>query len=466
MMPLPSVSVIIPVHNGEAHIAEAIASVQAQTLTPFEIIVVDDGSTDQTFSVLSRLGDAIRLVRQANQGPAAARNTGLALSQGELIAFLDADDLWMPDKLETQVQPLVVQPEVGYSVSRVKFELEPGMPMPEGFRKEWLDTEPVGYLLSALVARRSTFDRVGLFDPALRLSEDVDWFARAKDLQVPVHIAPVVLLHKRFHQANISLVTRDDNAALLEAVARSVRRKQASPRPKTRPLISVVIAAYNAAPYLAETLESVLAQTYTPVEIIVVDDGSTDETPTVAGRYATHFGGRIRVEALPHRGVAATLNHGLALAQGALLAILDADDLWLPAKLQKQAEILESRPDLDMVFCHAQNFISPDMTTEAVEKLQVNLDPIPAYHKSAMLIRREAFLRVGYFDPAWQLGDFIDWYAKAVEAGLKSEIVPEVLYRRRVHGQNMTIAERATQGDYVRILKAALDRRRGLNTHL
>lgn len=223
------------------------------------------------------------------------------------------------------------------------------------------------------------------------------------------------------------------------------------------PLISVVIAAYNAERYLAEAVESVLAQTYQPVEIIVVDDGSTDGTLSVAEAYAE----RVRVEAQPHHGVAATLNHGLALAQGAYLSILDADDLWLPTKLVQQAELLAAQPEIDFVFCLAQNFISPEVDAAQAAQWQVNFDPAPAYNKGTMLIRRAAFARVGGFDPTWQIGDFLDWYAKAVEAGLTSAMVPQVLYQRRVHGQNLTLRERAKQSDYIRILKAALDRRRG-----
>ncbi len=221
--------------------------------------------------------------------------------------------------------------------------------------------------------------------------------------------------------------------------------------------VSVIIAAYNAGPYLAEAIASVLAQTYQPAEVIVVDDGSTDETAEVAASFAGKADGLVRLDRQPHRGVAATLNRGIELAQGDLFAILDADDLWLPDKLQKQIEILQARPEVDCVFCHAENFLSPELATTQLRAVD---EPIPAYNKGTLLIRREAFWRVGYFDPAWQVGDFIDWYAKAVEAGIKSWMLPEVLYRRRIHGQNMTVRERPKQADYVRILKAALDRRR------
>ncbi len=220
--------------------------------------------------------------------------------------------------------------------------------------------------------------------------------------------------------------------------------------------ISVIIPAYNTADYLSEAINSVLQQSLPPFEVIVVDDGSTDDTAAVAGS----FGRSIYCDCQPHRGISATQNRGIQLSQGNYLAFLDADDIWQPDKLQKQAAILQSRPGIDMVFGHSLFFRSPDMPMEVAGRLLIPDKPQPAYMKSAMLIRREAFFKVGLFDDTWRVGDFVDWFAKSMEAGLQAQMLPEIVYRRRVHGRNTTIVERSSQVDFVRIVKTALDRRR------
>jgi len=109
----PRVSVVIPVYNGERFLADAIQSVLDQSYQDYEVIVVDDGSTDGSAEVAQRFGEAVRYVHQANSGVCKARNTGIAVAQGTYIAFLDQDDLWLPDKLATQVAYLDSHPEVG-----------------------------------------------------------------------------------------------------------------------------------------------------------------------------------------------------------------------------------------------------------------------------------------------------------------------------------------------------------------
>lgn len=111
----PTVSVIIPVYNGERFLAEAIRSALDQTLSPAEIIVIDDGSTDASAEVARGFGPPVRVLAQANLGPAAARNLGVAHAAGDLLAFLDADDLWMPEKLAYQVQFLCRPAGIGHA---------------------------------------------------------------------------------------------------------------------------------------------------------------------------------------------------------------------------------------------------------------------------------------------------------------------------------------------------------------
>lgn len=222
------------------------------------------------------------------------------------------------------------------------------------------------------------------------------------------------------------------------------------------PLVSVMIPVYNGERYLAEAIESVLAQTYRPIEIIVVDDGSTDSSADVAKRFALP----VRYCFQPHSGAGAARNRGTGLAQGSLFAFLDADDLWVEDKLMREMVAFDDDPELDMVFGHVEQFHSPELDEIERKKIRYAAKIMSGYHAGSMLIRRDAFLRVGPFETKWKVGEFIDWYLRALEKGVKSMMLPEVVLKRRLHTANMGIRERRSQTDYVRILKASIDRRR------
>jgi glycosyltransferase involved in cell wall biosynthesis len=220
--------------------------------------------------------------------------------------------------------------------------------------------------------------------------------------------------------------------------------------------VSVVIPVRDGERYVAEAVESVLAQTLPGVEPIVVDDGSEDGTPEIL----RSLGAGVRVVRQERTGAAAALNRGVGLARGGLLAFLDADDLWVPDKLALQTAALERRPGLDLVFGHVRQFHSPDLTGEQRAAIACPPDPAPGLSKGTMLVRRETFARVGPFDTTWRVGDFVDWYARATEAGLASEMLPDVLMLRRLHPGNTTLKAPEAQVDYARIARAALKRRR------
>jgi glycosyltransferase involved in cell wall biosynthesis len=218
------------------------------------------------------------------------------------------------------------------------------------------------------------------------------------------------------------------------------------------PLVSVIIAVYNCERYLAEAIESVLAQTYSHTEIIVVDDGSTDGSAAVAGHYAN----TVNYFYQPNAGVAAALNKGLTVSSGDFLSFLDADDIWEPEKLEHQVSAMDD-PRVDMVFGQIEQFYSPELNTQ-----RSSVGVMPGYSKGTLLIRRQSFSRIGSFSEQFQLGDFIEWYLRAAELGLNSLMLPEVVMRRRIHAGNMGIRQRGNRTDYLRILKASLDRRRSL----
>jgi len=205
-------------------------------------------------------------------------------------------------------------------------------------------------------------------------------------------------------------------------------------------------------------VESVLAQDYTPVELIVVDDGSTDGSARIARR----FGAALRYEYQVNAGQSAARNRGVELARGPLLAFLDDDDYWSPEKLALQVAVLAGNPSVEAVFGHVRQFVSPDLEPEAAARVRYHAEIMPGHVPGTMLIRREAFDRVGAFDPRLRLGEFVHWYARAVDLGLRSVLTPDVVLHRRLHEDNVGIKQRAESVQYVRILKATLDRRRAL----
>jgi hypothetical protein len=148
------------------------------------------------------------------------------------------------------------------------------------------------------------------------------------------------------------------------------------------------------------------------------------------------------------------------LAQGDFLAFLDSDDLWVEDKIERQVKILNQHPELDMVFTCVQQFFSPELGEEIKTRIKVTEEIMKGVYPCSCLIRKESFLRAGPFDVEWRVGEFIDWYLKATEAGLRSLTLPDVLTKRRIHNDNTSTRDRKSQQDFVRILKASLDRRK------
>jgi glycosyltransferase involved in cell wall biosynthesis len=222
-----------------------------------------------------------------------------------------------------------------------------------------------------------------------------------------------------------------------------------------RPLASVILPVYNGERYLAETIESVLAQTYRPLEVIVVDDGSTDGSGAVARSYG------VRYLRQANAGTAAARNTGVGLSRGALLAHMDADDLWEPEKVAVQAAALAVDAALDAVSGHLVEFHSPDLPDEIRHRLRPPRERMPGHLLQAMLIRREAHFGVGPFETRWTIGQDMSWYLRALDAGLRLKILPDLVLRRRLHASNKGLTQRAHAGQRIEILKAALDRRRG-----
>jgi glycosyltransferase involved in cell wall biosynthesis len=223
-----------------------------------------------------------------------------------------------------------------------------------------------------------------------------------------------------------------------------------------RPSVSVIIPIHNSGKYLREAIDSVLAQRYSPLEVLVVDDGSSDNGPESASSY----GLQVRVIAIPHRGHPAARNAGVAASTGDFLAFLDADDLWTANKIELQLQAFAADPSLDLVFGHMQNFISLDLTEEERAKIKCNSTVLPGLLQGSMLARRGSFERVGPFAEERKMGDFLDWYGRATLGNLNMLMLPETLVRRRIHLANFQRTHKHLRRENLLVLKKLLDLRR------
>lgn len=226
----------------------------------------------------------------------------------------------------------------------------------------------------------------------------------------------------------------------------------------TPPLVSCIVPTYNGEAYLTEALDSILAQTYRSLEVVVADDGSTDGTLQIAARY----GPRVRVVAQANAGPAAARNLGVRETSAPFVAFLDQDDVWHPEKLTRQMGRLGARPELDVSVAHVQRFWTADLPAQE-EKFRAHRvsTALPGYVTGTFLVRRRVFAIVGPFDTEVRFADSMEWFLRAVERGATSELLPDVLLRHRMHGGNLSQVEAdGSRDEFLRILKASLDRKR------
>ena len=212
--------------------------------------------------------------------------------------------------------------------------------------------------------------------------------------------------------------------------------------------VSVIIPVYNAAPWLAEALESVLGQSAPPRQVIVVDDGSTDHSAAIARRYLP----QIQLVQQPNAGCAHARNRGVALATGDYLAFLDADDYWTREKLALQLAAFAQNPALEAVFGQVKQTCT--ITAAQPDAVGFGLEVQDGYNLDTILIRQQAFHRIGGFDPTIPLTNAVEWLWRARRLGLVSQMLPETLAWRRIHGANMSIRQRPqVQAEYFRLIR-------------
>lgn len=225
-----------------------------------------------------------------------------------------------------------------------------------------------------------------------------------------------------------------------------------------KPLVSVILPTFNAERFIASGIGCVLAQSYPRLELIVVDDTSTDATASVARA----FGDRVRVQVIPHVNLPTARNVGLNVSRGEFIAFTAADDLWPPEKLAVQVEHLTSNPAV--MGCTGRTRLFLDEGCEWPSSLPAHLRgaEIAAPFTEVMLVRRALFECVGGFNEGFKAGDDLEWLARLSDAGIRLDMLPQVLLHRRITGGNDSLTNPHMREFMFRALRESLQRKRSM----
>lgn len=456
------VSIIIPFFNRIHWLLEAVESVQKQTYSNWELILVNDGSTDDISAIYSLVQEnpRIQLIEQKNAGVAAARNAGIAIAQGYYIALLDSDDLWDPHKLEKQIGYMEKH---GYLVSHTCYTLfnETGTinevntgTMEGNLLKKLIVTCPLN--TSSAVAAKSLIDNITPpFQVGYHYGEDACfWISLAAQTDIGAIREPLTFTRqtstraaddlKKVRTALVNIlgfVLRDSYLSrfsteidivskkisqITEAIEIQQEQQKAletklkdleSTREKVKksfekigfyPKVSIIIPVYNGSNYVRDAIDSALTQTYGNIEVIVVNDGSTDngETENVIRTYGT----KVRYFSKPNGGVATALNLGIENMWGEYFSWLSHDDMYTPQKVENEVHSLALQEDRTTIIAEGYQVVdasgaymyrvsiydrySPEQLKNAIFLLMRG-----GINGCALLIHKSHFERVGMFDP-------------------------------------------------------------------
>lgn len=223
------------------------------------------------------------------------------------------------------------------------------------------------------------------------------------------------------------------------------------------PTVTAAIPVRDGEAYLEEAIESVLGQSRRCDQVVVVDNGSSDRSAEIARLYAP----KVELVSEPREGIGSARNAALRASRGSHIAFLDADDLWEAEKTAVQLAALEADPELQIVFGHVRQFVSPDLDPRDAATLNVPPGRQPGLYIGAMLAARTAIEAIGPWPEDAKVSDGLAFMLRMGELGIGNAMLAETVTRRRVHGANHSIRNRAERAEFARLLKGSLDRRRG-----
>ncbi len=475
----PQVSVIIPTYNRANFIVAAVESTLNQKgfKQPYEVIVIDDGSSDDTEAVLKPYISKIRYFKIPHSGlPAVARNFGVSKAKAELIAFQDSDDLWSPDKLAQQVplfnDPGVVMAFGGAGIinedgSDQHSELVASASLKRGEKFQTLVKKNVISTLTVMV-RKDALAKVGGFNqsPDLKAVEDYElWLRLSANFPQSLKSLNKRLAFYRTHSNNISgagdllgherllvVYGRLWESGLLNTAQCQVLEEQIDAMQETwnslknaagsPPVISVVMSIYNAEKFLEKAVKSILDQTYSDFEFIIIDDGSTDKSIDVIRSFNDP---RIRLIHQLNHGLVYSFNKGVRLARADFIARMDADDISMPSRFEKELVWLFSDSGRGLVgsafsYIDAETSLPTKVTmtspTKHIDIIRMMYIVNPFGHGSVMM-RKEAVNKVGGYRPEYEPAEDYDLWRRIAQTWEVGQI-PEVLYFWRLHAGSIS----------------------------
>lgn len=503
----PTVSVIIPCYNQARFLSDCVASLQAQTYPYWEAIIVNDGSSDNTSSVAEAFAaddSRIRVIHQANQGLSGARNQGIEMACGEFIQFLDADDLILPGKLEAQISLFADHDDLAVVYSDFAFfndgDTTKWVDSPALFKTKYGTPDMLRSLLSgnfivvhSALTRRTEIEKLGGFDLSLGACEDYDlWLRLASRGKKFAYCNGIYALYRQ-HAANmtsnrprqiqhtISVLERVPNVLSIDKVEIAIWSQHLATlhldliskiyadQPGNRPKVTVCIPTFNGARYIKECLDSVISQSMKDMEIIIVDDQSTDATWEMLQAYSALYPeAHIRLFRNENNlGLVGNWNRCMELARGEWIKFVFQDD-WI------EPECLEVMLDASTLSCSIvacqRNFAFEEGVSKSTQQYFLNIPTLStlfpgaamisaeAYSEAvidnlavnfvgeptAVMFRRSVFEKSGFFNPRLiQICDFEFWTRIAVHTGIA--FAPRPLATFRLHG-NSTTAKNAKHG--------------------
>jgi glycosyltransferase involved in cell wall biosynthesis len=497
----PKVSIVIPVYNGSNYLKEAIDSALAQTYKNIEIIVVNDGSTDNgaTEKIAKSYGKKIRYYSKENGGVATALNLGIEKMKGEYFSWLSHDDLYYPDKVEKQIR-FLNDNKLKHIVLYSNYEVIDKNSRHLAFIEHdhyMLTIKPEYALLRGcvngitLLIPKDAFEGENPFDPDLRCTQDYELWRRIIRKYEFVHMDEILsktrehagqdsVNHPRIlvegnplwigMMEDLSVQTKKrlegseyvfylnmyfhlrkspykEAAEFAKEKAHKLYAKLAHKVVDKDPLISVIIPCYNQGKYVDDAVESILKQTYKNYEIIIINDGSTDEyTNKLLSDYHKP---KTRVYTTNNQGLTLARNYGVSAAKGGLIQLLDADDYISPEKFEAQVKVFRAAPVTKVVYTSYQYYfekeneykppfhglaISSNPVDDFIYRWQRGLS-IPIH---CAMFRKEVFNSDAPFVPDIKaLEDWIMWVDIA-NRGAKFAMLNEDMATYRVQEKSMT----------------------------
>lgn len=393
----PLISVIIPAYNVAKYINRALKSVLNQTYSWFEVIIIDDGSTDQLTDLLDEFDYDSRIlyVHQENAGPASARNHGLRKAKGELITFLDADDEYPNDKLLIQQQYLNEYPKVDFVSGNIQYAgVETNTLFDTSENRSMLNVH-----LGALLCRKEVFDTVGAFDESLRQSEDVDWWMRCLEKGVKYTFLPQIFLVYHRHQSNMTLDQQENSQYFFKALHQSIERRRTNSTVQLpnlihksshkdfsrQPEVSVLVWWPDCG---KEDFFERIQQQFTAVEVLLLYP--EEQKPTINQKNLSEW-----LFLASANDFDAALTSGFELASSGFLTLYSPYSQWVSRKLTMQLDFLKKHQSFSSCSC----LIRQHSSKEELASICSPQDNFPR------LYRKSAFGSGDQFAAAFNEGD-------------------------------------------------------------